>query len=418
MIHKYKYDLINYIIVLIEFKVGNFLSFKDIQTLRMSPVIETDKPGTSYGKISDMMLIYGPNGSGKSNLVKAMAFSRDIVLYGVSDVSVASYKRGGGSSYFEYVLELDGRMYSYGFDLDIGARGELSLVDEWLYLLTPDNDTAIFEYEGCKTDSRLCRTHLSQSVSTNSECDRIVEWFRSSLFIETSRPFDVVRPVSSGFIQELGKGLRSTDTGITDAVELPFDKSEIPRNLIKRAIGSTMLNKPGDYLALVLGNAYKRYWMIHINIDSDHVMCCTEIRLKHESGHISTMEDESLGTLRIIQVLSLLSGMKKDGGVCRTAIIDEIECSMHTLVARELLKLFNELSVGQLICTTHKVDLLRASFIGKDNVSFIDWNQGEDGGASTKLYTLRSFEQDINDICGAYLDGRMSAIPLFPHEEE
>lgn len=418
MIRKYKYDLINYIVVLIEFKVGNFLSFKDIQTLRMSPVVETSKPGTSYGKISDMMLIYGPNGSGKSNLVKAMAFSRDIILYGVSDVSVGSYKRGEGSSYFEYVLELDGRTYSYGFDLDIGARGQLALIDEWLYLLTPDVDTALFEYEECKTDSRLCRTKLSQSVSTDPECARIVEWFRSSLLIETSRPFDAIRPVSSMFVEELGNGLRSTDTGITDAVELPFDKSEIPNNLIKRIVGNTMLNKPGDYLALVIGNAHKRYWMIHINVDSDLVRCCTEIRLKHESGHISTMEDESLGTLRIIQVLSMLSGMRKDGGVCRTAIIDEIECSIHTLVARELLKLFNELSVGQLICTTHKVDLLKAPFIGKDNVSFVDWSRNDDGEVSTRLYTLRSFEQSINDIYGAYLDGRMSAIPFFPHEEE
>ena len=404
--------------MLIEFKVGNFLSFKNIQTLRMSPVIETGKPGTSYGRTSNMMLIYGPNGSGKSNLVRAMAFSRDIILYGISDIQASSYKKDDDPSYFEYVLKLDNKIYSYGFDLKIGANGKLSLIDEWLYLLTPDSDVAIFEYEKYESDLKLCRTHLSQMMSVNSECTKIIEWFKIFLSIETSRPFDVIQPVSSKFIKDLEEGLRNTDTGISNVLKIPFEKSEIPKNLIERIVGRTMLKNPGNYLALVMGNAHKRYWMIHIKVDSNMKTSYAEIKLKHESGHISTIEDESLGTLRIIQILSLLSGMKKRIGKHRTVIIDEIECSIHTLVARKLLEMFDKSSVGQLICTTHKVDLLKEPFVGKNNVSFTDWNRDEDNDISTKLYTLRSFEQDINDIYGAYMDGRMYAIPIFSHKEE
>ena len=120
--------------MLIEFKVDNFLSFSDMQILRMAPTLETDGNGTSFGEISDMMFVYGANGSGKSNLVKAMKYSRDIALYGRSNLP-ASANDSKQDSYFEYVVSIKDSIYSYGFEINISNN---VIKSEWLYILNKD----------------------------------------------------------------------------------------------------------------------------------------------------------------------------------------------------------------------------------------------------------------------------------------
>ena len=76
--------------MLLEFKVGNFLSFKTIEILRMALVLETEeKEGTTFGEPSNLMFIYGPNASGKSNFIKAMTLARDMALKGSTDIDAS-----------------------------------------------------------------------------------------------------------------------------------------------------------------------------------------------------------------------------------------------------------------------------------------------------------------------------------------
>ncbi len=423
--------------MLIEFRVGNFLSFKDVQTLRMAHLLDDGNDGTSFGEPSDRMFIYGANGSGKSNLIKAMAFARDIILYGRSDISASTFRKRSGHSYFEYIVEIDGTVYSYGFEINPRTLDPKS---EWLYILGQDGDQCLYESEVDDPEKQysmvkrgellldspgsptfyerglLFVPHLRQipvQSPVYEHARRIIRWFTGSLFIENSRMCDEVIPVSERFIGGLGDRLADFDTGITGIVEEPFVNTDIPENLVRRIPGKVALERDGDYLIIVVGGDRKRYWVIHANVEGRR-RTFTEIRFVHRGGHIAGIEDESLGTLRIIQILALYSLMERCGPEGSAVVVaDELECSVHSLVMRRFVDYFDTIAGrGQLIATTHRTDILGRSSVKDGEVSFIDNDRPK--GDGSRIYTLRSFDRTFepDERRKAYIDGRMAAVPV------
>ena len=122
------------------FSVSNFLSFKTTQTISMmASKVVRHKEHILNGngkKILKTGLIYGANAGGKSNLIRAIDFSRDIILDGLDSVDLnKKYFRIGGAGYetpavFEYrLITQSGKEYSYGIAISYVEREILS---EWL----------------------------------------------------------------------------------------------------------------------------------------------------------------------------------------------------------------------------------------------------------------------------------------------
>ena len=108
----------------IEFSVSNFLSFKDSQTMSMiGSKVARHKEHILNGnckKILKTGLIYGANAGGKSNFIKAIDFSRNIILDGLEEVNLdRKYFRISKDNYkqpgiFEYKLITNSnKEYSY-----------------------------------------------------------------------------------------------------------------------------------------------------------------------------------------------------------------------------------------------------------------------------------------------------------------
>ena len=84
--------------MLVEFSVGNFWSFKDIQTLQMQaakikskfPKVDEENVFAVSDKLSLLKskAIYGANASGKSNLVRAFSAMYYIVKDNLSNLNV------------------------------------------------------------------------------------------------------------------------------------------------------------------------------------------------------------------------------------------------------------------------------------------------------------------------------------------
>ncbi len=430
--------------MLIEFKVGNFLSFKDVQTLRMAQVLDDGQRETSYGDPSERMFIYGANGSGKSNLIKAMAFAKDIILCGKSDISASTFENRSESeySYFEYVVEIDGITYSYGFEINPKT---LKPKSEWLYILQKGEDQCLFEEEiSALVDGKGRLEYGSLSIENINEyriynfiyeknlvfipylrlidetderyghVKKIIEWFSRSVFIENSRVQNEIIPVSEHFYQYLGDGLKRFDTGIMGIIEEPFVNTDIPKNLIKHISSKDMLECDGHYLIIIIGGDSKRYWMIHA-VNKGGIITYFEMKFVHEGGHKTTLENESLGTLRILQILALYSMMECNSSrdLDGVVVADELECSVHSLIMRKFIELFEEIGgKGQLIATIHRVDILGIPSVKDCEISFIDYDKTK--GLGSHLYTLQSFDHkyDPDERRRAYLDGRMAGVPV------
>lgn len=130
--------------MLIEFRVGNFLSFNQIVSLNMtaspdSYLEETSVFTDSKYRLLKSAVIYGANAGGKSNLLKAVAFMRRFVFesskesQATEDIEIENFRLSTESedqpSFFEIIFICDQKKYRYGFEADTRH-----IRSEWLFL--------------------------------------------------------------------------------------------------------------------------------------------------------------------------------------------------------------------------------------------------------------------------------------------
>ena len=125
------------------------------------------------------------------------------------------------------------------------------------------------------------------------------------------------------------------------------------------------------------------------------------------------LHDESDGTRRLFELaIPWLETLEKGF----TVVIDELECSLHPLLTRELIKLIHEYETdatgGQLIFATHDTTLLDPELFRRDQIWMIEKNRE---GAS-ELYSLMDYKGGVprnnEALQRGYLSGRYGAIPI------
>ena len=280
------------------------------------------------------MMIYGPNGSGKSNLIKAMDVAKKLIL-NVPIAQKSKYahvdengKASSEASYFEFVYSVNETVYSYGFEFLFSKKqSKGGLVSEWLYELNPQNDVCLFEieYEGRSNSDVASEIEIDMVRSSNEQFsihnmgqisnDEILDasrsflkWIKNELLIEGSRLDPEIIPVESDFHLTLGRILSELDTGIVDIELIPFRRTEIPINLTRRILNKDSIIKEDCCLIVIPGNGVNRDWLIL----SKHTKGSKsgpefyEVEFIHESGHMSTISYESLGTMRIVRMLAIM----------------------------------------------------------------------------------------------------------------
>jgi hypothetical protein len=93
--------------------------------------------------------------------------------------------------------------------------------------------------------------------------------------------------------------------------------------------------------------------------------------------------------------------------------IDELDASLHPLLAIQLMRLFNDRAANprgaQLLFTTHDTNLLSAGVLRRDQIWFTE--KGPDG--ASRLYPLTDFKpRKGENLENGYLQGRYGAIPF------
>ena len=121
--------------MIIQFTIGNFLSFKEQSTLSLvaSALKEIQVPaediifnvGTSGLSLMKSAVVYGANASGKSNFIKALEFFKWYVINSSKDiqagerVNIESFRlnslTANEPSYFEAIFCDEDNQYRYGF---------------------------------------------------------------------------------------------------------------------------------------------------------------------------------------------------------------------------------------------------------------------------------------------------------------
>lgn len=435
--------------MLIRFRVSNFLSFRDEVELSMIPGRTRQHPdhivrGDGRNDVSILRgaLIYGPNASGKSNLIKAIAFARELILDGVKPAQAIArtpFKLDRDClqlpSKFEFEIRQNERCYVYGFEID-----SQRVHAEWLYEIKKTTESLLFERrtdEHEKTSvefgsieyvdkeereflrfiargkgMRSNQLFLTESIERDvMQFKPVSEWFREKLVVIF--PHSQYIPLSARVREDqalsdfLVRNLEKLGTGICgfELNEVPAE-GEIPEEIINDVIENV---KEKAILNVWESENSRRYLL---SVDPEQGVRIFKLMLKHsmagcEEKILLDMDEESDGTLRLLNLLPSLYSLNKE----RVFVIDELDRSLHPSLSYEIVRLFlqDQNSMGQIIATTHEAGLLAFDLLRRDEIWFIEKDQN---GAS-HLYSLEEFTPRYDrDIEKGYLMGRFGAIPI------
>ena len=448
----------------IGFSVSNFLSFKSPQTMSMmASKVARHKEHILNGngkKILKTGLIYGANAGGKSNFIKAIDFSRDIILDGLEEVDLnRKYFRINKEGYrqpgvFEYRLITQSKKeYSYGIAISYAAK---EIISEWLVRIEKNgSETCIFNRDidesgenftfsevthkneaekikweifldvfGKNISPAMKKKSILSDVAERSneksgvlkEIMDVYEWFQSIIILFPTSQYsglnqlvekEEVRKFFSGILKYFDTGIESVES---KQGEMNFDRifEGIPKEhaeKLKIRISNDIENDP--VMFKVNNQVYS------LRKEEEGNIITTKMMQNHGNPQeLFEYSDESDGTQRLFDLIPLFYEHQNN----RVIFIDEIDRSLHTNLTRRFLELFyslTEKSDCQIIATTHDSNLLDLDLVRQDEIWFI--KRLEDH--SSKMYSLNRYKERYDKkIDKEYLLGRYDAIPIFDEE--
>ena len=449
--------------MIVSFSVSNFCSFGDEQTFSL---VANDKlPHTHPGhlvpipdsdqKVLRTSVLYGANGAGKSNLFKALRYLRQIAI------RPPNSSTGTGRQAFRFsntatepsTLDLqflhNGRLYRFGCKVD-----ERHILEEWLVQVVGSAERILYErvtdlngdvtievtgleqpstklnalatVGGPANQSFLATIHANlKPADIGPELSGILDWFGNKLCL--IGPDDVYGQMGKRFAEDkdlldfAGDFLRSSSTGVDrlQVVQTEVNPKELQGLFPDRHDLPKETLEKGRPLRLDLADGYE----LRKEGDRFYRTRIEAVHRQEEGQFISLpLNEESDGTRRLLHLVPALHHLRSASA---TFFIDEIERSLHPLLAARFLTSFLEAGAkgaSQVIITTHESSLLDQDLLRRDEVWFAEKNQQ----AMTQLYSLTDFpvRQD-QPLRKHYLQGRFGAVPflgnverLFPEPEK
>ena len=425
--------------MLLEFKVSNFRSIREEQTLSFigtgdsaelpGNFVQPRLPGMGDSKVLKAVALYGANASGKSNVLAALQFFADFAAN-----SFTGRKPEAPTGTQPFALEpdwmerpttlevsaiIDGVRTTYGLAMTAERVTEEYLVAfpvgepeirferewkaengemEWSF---PSTDFVISDE--LKRSTRENCTLLSAGAQFNHpQLTAIHRWWDKSLrVLAISRASGLVE---SSLVEESAQIwieappelrqailmlMRQADLGLTN-----LSIERLPEN-------EQTAGEPPSALANVR-RVLRRLRKF-------------EILFSHRGrdGDVPLpFAAESTGTQRFFGLSGpLIRAYSGNGVLC----IDEIEASLHPLLVRGFLQVFGQANgraqEPQILVTTHNPVLLDRTIFRTDQIWF---TEKDDTGATT-LYPLTDYQERPDEpLVNGYLAGRYGGIPFIP----
>ncbi len=423
----------------IEFQVGNFRSFRDIQkfTMQAAP-LRTNDSGDEESNVfisSDFRLlkskaIYGSNASGKSNLINALSAFCHMVVKSVSEEGLPkniwddSFKLitdwDSEPVFFQYIFLREGFTYRYGFQI-LGEK----ITYEWLFEGEKENEKEFFmrtphdfdineeNFSGAKdfksqasrTDNELFRDDslflTGAALSGNHIAANIRNEIKSLIIIDGIKDTAAIQfgmhKLLAGTEEEkkaIKSLLNAADTGIEDLElidEIDYDFKNHPLQVAEPPTDKVWIKKASSLFSS------------HIRYDDNGQM---KDRISVPFG-----KWESEGTSKLFSVGALVLESLKNN---RTLIIDEFDARFHPNLTLKIVELYNSPKTNphnaQIIFVTHDTGLLRRAELRRDQICLVN----KDKYGMSTLSTLVEFKGVRKDASyeKEYLNGNYEAVPF------
>lgn len=446
--------------MLLKVSAANFKSFNEAVTLDLVSSTKVRSLASHVVSLGEMKIlrnaaIYGANASGKTNLYRILRFLQDSLRNGRIPLGTGDWfcKLFESNKEKETILDIQyetkGRFFDYGFSALLADR---RIVSEWLYELSPsgkrwnaqvvferyeDSSPVIGDIENLSNDEKSRFEVYAGDFPLKSDKLFFSELNRGKTYLPDSAlgvlpvAFDCLvsglRVIGAGesrarfdsflkddYLEKASRLLSGFDTGIKQIKKKSLSLAEL-RDLVPEPIFRDMEEAVTKGISLgakgsINGTLRLPGALIVIENFQSQEPDITKICLLHcDSPFDYEFEEESDGTRRLFDFMELL--LTSGDGV--VFVVDEIDRSLHPMLTRHLLELFNEIHKEdsvQLIFTTHEDVLMDKEYLRKDEIWFVD--RKEELGSS--LYSLDRFAEVRSDtsIDKNYWNGRYGGVPV------
>lgn len=414
-------------VMLVEFSVENFRSFKEEAVLSMEASADKTHPDNmvTIGKdrIIKTAAIFGANASGKSNIFMALTAGIMIVRNSlmlppnapISGINPFKFDKemAGKPTSFKFVFYAGGKKYIYGFS----ATRE-KIIEEYLYVYNSAKASTIFEREETNkykiTSPALKkvmqplqdRTASNKLFLATTAMFNIPEtqvpylWFTNSINTYSNDAGILQNQTISSFENDEDSSLKTFTNTLLREADINIDDFDFTTSEIST---EELLQKVPEPLKNVVLS-------VPTNINKEYKITTKHCFIDDPDDYLMSLDDESFGTRKLFFLSPLLKKVFETG---ETVCIDEFDTSLHPMIVIYLVGLFNNPDVNkanaQLIISSHTMDLLSLKVLRRDQIYFVDKRRST--GVS-ELYSLDEFSPRIGeDIRKAYLLGRYGSVP-------
>lgn len=360
--------------MLLEFKVGGYYSFKDIQELYLTPYPGTRIKNTKYednfssfkkNRIMKSAIIFGSNASGKTNIILALERIVDIISNGINlpkdfDVNRLNYDSKSVALELSIITNSED-IFNYSIEFN---------QNNIIYEKLEKNYTVIYKFNNNTLESEL--NILSQDIL------KIFSIRSTDIFLKKLKDFNIKE--IEVFIEEI-KNIKIKRDNILNS-EAKEALQHIPQNqksiLEKNRIKVVSLLKLLDYT--ISDFSFEKIGNLNEEILYQMYILRTAKNIKFYLGN------ESEGIKKIMNLIYDLLDIYNG----KTIIIDELDSSIST---QSLIKIFNDfVNVkeninGQLIVTSHNLFLFNNNIFEPQQIYIV--NKKED--LTSELYSLAEF---------------------------
>ena len=419
--------------MILRFRFRNFRSFRKEQELSLIASNLGDLPdvvrrpkGLSEGLLP-VAAIYGANASGKSNVLMGLSFMEEAVRNSQrtwspdKPIRVDPFLLAGeqdNTMTFEVDLLIEGVQYEYGFSLDSER-----IHREWLNAYPSGRKQTWFsrdvgqprvfkfgkqlsgENRAIENLTRKNSLFLSAAAQNNHEqLLPIYNWFGDKLFfISDRRPFQSLIQLTAELCKD--DTVRARVSSLLAAADLGIVGVDVSEEAPDENFAKFLQALRTEYSSTDAGPMFD-------GVDTRQPSLSVAWRHRgFGSTEIPFRESqESAGTLIWFGLLGQVLHAIEDGS---TLCVDELDSSLHPLLAAEIVRYFNDpkrnSNGAQLIFNTHDTNLLDATLLRRDQVWFVE----KDRAGSSHLYPLTDFKPRRHEnLERGYLQGRYGAIPF------
>ena len=417
------------------FKINNFRSIRemtvdfrfaegkapnDYQKWATLPFVEA----TSNVRLVPCLALFGANASGKTNVLRALAdFQRATTRKAVDFFEPNKLQDGKLPTLFELTFFLDGDEFAYTLEYNGNGilkealaknGGLLYAVQEGKFSSFPAADEnypneklqAIVNVECSDGKGNQIFTFLTRVgqnyTGLNKDFLSVFEYINHRLIILQDN--DIPLPNA---VDNLRKYYGDNEDKALQAIAELVRKLDIAVKSI--SIKREKMNK----------NQKVPYNTFFTEIPDSDQYTIAKVTTYHEDTHgdavpFDFLNEESNGTQRLAGLVGVMLFALKGGHVL---FVDELDCSLHSLLLRELIRMFKDKwhnkKGAQLVFTTHNTDILDDAILRVSEVAIIR-KTIQTGTLIRRIVEFKNDGLDVRNVTNfrkQYLKGFYSGVP-------